>query len=352
MSDRPDPTRQAAQTQAAAEAATDRPDALFVGIDVALQKLDVARSATRCDAPDAPGGGRGAAVSTIDNDPAAIARLVRQLTLERPACVAVEATGGLERPLLEALLEAGLPVALVNPNRVRQFARGLGILAKTDRLDAGVLAEFARRAQPRLAQKRSRVRVELEALVTCRRQLIAARTAHQNQLKRTGAKAAAKALRRIIDALDGQVASLDQQVRKLIDSDDLGPADRLLRSVPGVGAVASATLLAELPELGKTDRRRVGSLVGVAPFSHDSGKLKGTRSIAGGRSAVRCALYMAALTASRCNPVIRSFAQRLKAAGKKNKVVLVACMRKLAALLNAMLRENLTWDELKLVKNL
>ena len=313
--------------------------ALFVGIDVALAKLDVARS---------EGGNN---VVAVPNDAAGISALVQQLAADRPQCIVIEATGGYEQPLLEALLEAQLPVARVNPRRVRDFARALGKLAKTDRIDAQVLVEFARRAEPRLAEKQRQNQVELEALVTCRRQLIATRTMHANQLKQTRSKPAGKALQQVINTLNGQITSLDVQIRKLIEHDDeFDHKDRLLQSAPGIGAVASATLIAELPELGSSDRQRIGALGGVVPFNHDSGKLKGTRSICGGRASVRCALYMCALSAMRCNPVIKRFAQRLKAAGKKNKVILVACMRKLSASLNAMIRENLQWHELQLTK--
>jgi transposase len=325
----------AASTASSTASAT----SLFVGIDVSLAKLDVARSDSH-------------AIVDLPNDAGGIDELVRALvTQQRPQCIVIEATGGYEQPLLDALLDARLPVARVNPRRVRAFARGLGVLAKTDRLDARVLVEFARRAEPRLAERRRASQVELEALVTCRRQLIATRTVHANQLKQTRSKPAAQAIGRVIDALNGQVASLDEQIRKLIESDDdFDHMDRLLRSAPGIGDVASATLIAELPELGNTDRHRIGALSGVVPFNHDSGKLKGTRSIAGGRATVRCALYMCALSAMRCNPVIKAFAQRLKAAGKRNKVILVACMRKLTAILNAMLRDNLQWHELQLAK--
>jgi len=311
---------------------------LFVGIDVSLSKLDVARSDQD-------------AVVAVANDAAGIGELVRQLAAAAPQRVVIEATGGYEQPLLEALLEAKLPVARVNPRRVREFARGLGKLAKNDRCDARVLAEYGRLAEPRLAERRRQVQDELEALVTCRRQLVATRTVHVTQLKQTRAKPAISAIRQVVKTLDGQVASLDTQIRKLIEGDDdFGRKDRLLRSAPGVGAVASSTLIAELAELGKVDRRQVGALAGVAPFDHDSGKFKGTRCIGGGRSSVRRALYMCALSAIRCNPVIKPFAERLRAAGKKNKVILVACMRKLAAILNAMLREGLRWDELRLAK--
>ena len=311
---------------------------LFVGIDVSLSKLDVARSDQD-------------AVVAVANDAGGIGELVARLAAAAPQRVVIEATGGYEQPLLAALLEAKLPVARVNPRRVREFARGLGKLAKNDRCDARMLVEYGRLAEPRLAEQRRQVQDELEALVTCRRQLIATRTVHVTQLKQTRAKPAISAIRQVVKTLDGQVASLDTQIRKLIEGDDdFGRKDRLLRSAPGVGAVASSTLIAELAELGKVDRRQVGALAGVAPFDHDSGKFKGTRCISGGRSSVRRALYMCALSAIRCNPVIKPFAERLRAAGKKNKVILVACMRKLVAILNAMLREGLRWDELQLAK--
>lgn len=313
---------------------------LFVGIDVAQQKLDLGRS--DCSK-----------VLTVTNDAVGIAAVVKELLDAKPTCIVLEATGGLEEPLLDALLDAGLPVARVNPAQVRHFAKGLGILAKTDRIDAGVLVEFARRAEPRLAEKRRQIQAELESLVTCRRQLIASRTGHLNQVKRTSFRPAVKAQKSVLKTLDDQVKFLDVQIRKLIEADDdFNNLDQLLQSVPGVGDVASSTLVAELRELGHADRRQIGALVGVVPFNRDSGMLKGTRSIRGGRAAVRSALYMATITAIRCNPVIKAFATRLKTIGKKkNKIVIVACMRKLITILNAMIRENLQWNQLKLVKN-
>ena len=316
--------------------------ALFVGIDVAKDKLDLARS----DAKD-----KGLLV--FANDPQGIAQILQQLTAASPARIVIESTGGLERPLLEALLDAGLPVALVNPNRVRHLAMGLGILAKTDPIDARVLMEFARLAEPRLAAKRSAHQAELDALVTCRRQLTVTRTQQSNCRLSTTSKVALKSIDAILKSLDKQIDLLDGQIRKLIDSDDdFKHLDRLLRSVPGVGPVLSATLLGELAELGHTDRRQISALVGVAPFNCDSGRQRGQRSIRGGRTSVRCVLYMASLAAMRCNPVLRRFAQRLQKAGKTAKVIIVACMRKLLALLNAMVRDNLTWDQLHVVQAL
>jgi transposase len=311
-----------------------------VGIDVALDKLDLARS----DSDQ---------LLTVANDPGGIRRVVELLAGLRPTPVVVEATGGLERPLVDALLDAGLPVALVNPGHVRHFAKGVGILAKTDRIDARVLMHFGRLAAPRLAQKRSANQAELDALVTCRRQLTHVRTEQTNRRSRTASKAALRAIDAVLKAVGRQIEDLDRQIRKLIESDDdFNSIDKLLRSVPGVGPVLSATLLAGLRELGSAGRRQIGALVGVAPFNHDSGRHKGRRAIRGGRSAVRGVLYMATLAAIRFNAVVRTFALRLRAAGKPKKVVITACMRKLSTLLNAMLRDGLAWDQLDVVKNL
>ncbi len=313
---------------------------LFVGIDVAKDKLDLARSDSR-------------ELLTFPNDQPGVRRIVELLGAVLPNCIVIESTGGLERPLLDALLDAGLSVALVNPGRVRYFAIGCGILAKTDPIDASVLMKFAQLAGPRLAQKRSANQAELDALITCRRQLATTRVQQVNCRLSTRSKSAVKSIDAILAALDKQIDSLDKQIRQLIDSDDdFKHLDRQLRSVPGVGPVLSSTLIAELHELGDTDRREIGALVGVAPFNHDSGAFKGKRSIRGGRTQVRCVLYMAALAAMRCNPVLRRFAQRLGKSGKSSKVIIVACMRKLLTLLNAMVRDNLMWSELNVVKTL
>jgi transposase len=311
----------------------------FVGIDVAKEHLDLARSDT-------------GELLTVSNDQPGIRRIIELLKAASPKCIVVESTGGLERPVLEAMLDAHLPVALVNPVRVRYLAIGIGILAKTDPIDAGVLMEFGRLAEPRLAKKRSANQVELDDLITCRRQLTAARTAQANARLTTRSKDAQRSIDAVLQTLDKQIESLDQKIRKLIDSDDdFKHLDRLLQSVPGVGPVLSSTLLAELRELGTTDRREIGALVGVAPFNRDSGTFRGKRSIRGGRVSVRCVLYMATLAAIRFNPILRTFAERLSKAGKSAKVIIVACMRKLLGLVNAMVRDNLMWSELNVVKN-
>jgi transposase len=329
-------------TVAAAAAAAAAGTALYVGIDVSKDKLDLARS-------DRDG------VAAYANDAAGIAAVVRLLAGAGPALavVVVEATGGLERPLLEALLDAGLPAALVHPGRVRYFARGLGILAKSDRIDGRVLARFGQLAGPRLAERRTKNQAELADLVACRRQLAQTRAQQTNRRGTTVSKAALRSLDAVIKALDKQVEALDRRIRELIDADDdFRHLDKLLQSVPGVGPTLSATLAAELRELGDADRCEVAALAGVAPFDDQSGGRDGPRSIRGGRTALRCVLYMATLAAMRFNPVIESFAARLKAAGKRNKVVVVACMRKLLTLINAMVRDGLTWDQLDVVKKL
>jgi transposase len=312
---------------------------LFVGIDVAKDKLDLGRS-------DA------ASILTVANDPAGIQQLLDLLLAAPPTLIVLEATGGLEQPLLNVLLDNNMPVALVNPGHVRHLAKALGILAKTDAIDAHVLVQFARLACPRLTQKRSANQVELDALVTCRRQLTHVRTEQSNRRQTTRSARARQAIDAVLKALDKQIQSLDQRIRKLIENDDdLNSLDKLLRSAPGVGNVLSSTLLAEMTELGNANRRQIGALAGVAPFNHDSGRFRGQRCIRGGRTAVRSVLYMATIAAMRFNPVIRRFAERLKAAGKRNKVAIVACMRKLLSILNAMIREGLRWDQLNLVKN-
>lgn len=312
---------------------------LFVGIDVSKEFLDSARSDH-------------SAPWRTSNDAKGIAALVRQLQKLQPACIVVESTGGLERPLATALLEAELKVALVNPGRVRHLALALGILSKTDAIDAKVLALFAEKAAPRLLEKRSETQVELEALVNCRRQLVKSRTEQKNRLQTTASTRAKQALQAVLDTLDEQIAALDEQIRGHIDSDEQWKhLDDLIRSAPGAGDGLAHALLAGLPELGKIDHRELTALVGVAPRNRDSGNFRGPRSIRGGRQDVRGVLYMATLTALRCNPVIQAFGQRLRQAGKKPKVIIVACMRKFLILLNTMARENLKWNQLHVAKN-
>lgn len=318
------------------------PAPVFAGVDVSKDRLDLARSDR-------------AAAGSFANDPAGVAALVRSLADAGPALasVVVESTGGLERPLLEALLEARLPAALVHPGRVRHFAKALGVRHKNDPVDARVLMDFGRLASPRLAERRTKNRAELDDLVSCRRQLSSTRTQQLNRRSSTCSRAALRSLDAVIAALDRQIESLDARIRKLIDADDdFKHLDRQLRTVPGVGPVLSATIVAELREAGRTDRREVAALVGVAPYEDRSGRRDGPRHIAGGRAGVRGVLYMATLAAIRFNPVIKAFARRLRAAGKLKKVVITACMRKFITLINAMIRDGLTWQQLDVVKKL
>lgn len=315
-------------------------DCIFAGIDVSKHKLDLAQSGIQ-------------QVASFTNDPAGISQLVELLLQAPPKLIVVEATGGLERSLIDALLDANLPVHRANPKHVRYYALSLGILAKTDPIDAHVIERYAAQLSPRLLQKRSEKQVELEALVTCRRQLLHVRTEQTNRLGQTRSRSAGKAIKAVLKTLEKQLKLLDSQIRQIIESDDdMDDIDKLLRSVPGIGKVASSTLLCEMSELGKMDRGQAAALVGVAPFNHESGRYQGKRIIRGGRSAVRSVLYMASVCAIRFNPVLKAFAQRLQKAGKLPKVIIVAAMRKLVCIINAMVRDGLRWEELDIVKKL
>ncbi len=270
--------------------------------------------------------------------------MIERLSNEALACVVVEATGGYESLVSSHLAAAGLPLAVVNPRQVREFARASGRLAKTDRIDAQVLAAFAEAIRPALRPLKDEATRELEALVTRRRQLVAMVTTEKNRLP-----GVPKALRRDIKAhiewLEQRIRDTDNQLKLRVKSSALWRVkDDLLRSVPGVGHISAFTLLANLPELGSLSRRQIAALVGVAPFNRDSGTLHGKRTVWGGRAPVRAVLYMAAVSAMRCNPVIRTFYQRLTNAGKPPKVALTACMRKLLTILNAIIRTRTPWQ--------
>ncbi len=316
-------------TTVTTEAAT--PSA-FVGIDVAKEKLDV------CVLP-------GGELHVFTNDPSGHAKLVALGQSLDHVLLVVESTGGYERPALFALQDAGLTVALVNPRQVRDFAKGIGQLAKTDALDAAVLAEFARLVAPRPTEKTSVKQRELEALVTRRRQLLEVRVAEKNRSGQTVDKFIQKTLVRVLKTIDREIKVIEDRIAKLLESDDEWKAKlELLMSTPGVGKTVAATLVAELPELGKLNRQEIASLVGVAPFAKESGNMRGRRSTWGGRRKVRSVLYMAALTARRYNPVIKAFAQRLAIAGKSFKAIQVACIRKLLVILNTMMKNNSHWE--------
>jgi transposase len=304
----------------------------LVGIDVAKHTLDVyVASREQC--------------FTVKNSTAGFQQLLEGLPTAGSCLVVIEATGGYQSRVVGTLVSAGHQVAVVNPRQVRDFARGLGVLAKTDRLDARVIARFGEQVHPRTVQVGSEKQAELRELVTRRRQLVELRTAEQNRLETTLTKVVRKNVRYHLEQLDKQIRQLEQAIGQLVENEpQLASKAALLQSVPGVGPVTVTSLLVDLPELGSLDRQQVASLVGVAPFNRDSGKFHGRRRIWGGRSAVRSVLYMATLTARRFNPFIREFAQRLEAAGKPFKVVLTACMRKLLVILNSILKHNLPWN--------
>ncbi|MGE0646056.1 MAG: IS110 family transposase [Nitrospira sp.] len=302
---------------------------IFVGIDVSKAQLDVALRPT----------GR----FVISNDDAGIAQLVERLQATSPTLIILEATGGIELPLTGALAAAGLPVVVVNPRQIRDFAKALGQLAKTDALDAQVLAHFAEVVRPTPRPLPDAQTQELAALVTRRRQLIEMLTAEKNRVASARA-VICKQLRAHITWLERALAQADTDLAEAIRQSPVWrEKEELLRSVPGIGPVLTTTLLANLPELGTLTHKQIAALVGVAPLNRDSGTLRGKRTVWGGRAQVRAALYMAAIVAARFNPIIRIFYQRLCAAGKAKKVALVACMRKLLTIVNAMLKHRTPW---------
>lgn len=302
---------------------------MHVGIDVSKNHLDVALS------PDGP-------VRTVSTNPASLRKLVRDLVKRRPDRVVVEATGGYERPFLEAAATVGLPVALVNPRRTRRFAQALGILAKTDRIDAKVLSRFAEQIRPSVRPPRQPT--ELSELAARRRQLIGMIVSEKNRL-RLASSLTRREIRSLIRILEGRVERLDAKMDLVIDQDEeLSRQRDLLRHVPSVGAGAVRTLLADLPELGSVGRKEIASLVGVAPIARDSGQKRGRRYVAGGRASVRCALYMVAMNAARFNPVYRPFYDRLIAVGKPPKVAIIAVARRMLVALNAMVRDGTEWS--------
>lgn len=304
---------------------------IFVGIDVSKAQLDVAL--------------RPPGRFVVPNDDAGIAQLLERLKATSPTLIILEATGGIELPLTGALATAGLPVVVVNPRQIRDFAKATGQLAKTDALDAQILAHFADVVRPEPRPLPDAQTQELAALVTRRRQLIEMLTAEKNRLAsarvivRTQLRAHITWLEQALDQANTDLAEAIRQ------SPVWREKEELLRSVPGIGPVLTTTLLANLPELGTLTHKQIAALVGVAPLNRDSGTLRGKRTVWGGRAQVRAALYMAAIVAARFNPVIRAFYQRLCAAGKAKKVALVACMRKLLTIVNAMLKHRTPWRQ-------
>jgi transposase len=298
----------------------------YVGIDVSKDRLDVA----------VLGEERG---WQVDNTQAGIAKLVHQMQKVCPELIVVEATGGYQRRVVDALFHAGFSVAVVNPARVRQFARACGLLAKTDKLDAQVLAVFGQRVQPRCYTGKSEAEKQLSALLVRRKQVEEMLKAEQNRL-RTVSQSLRGSVERIIAILKEEKKLLEEQIRDVMKEQKAWQEQtEILTSAPGVGPVTTATLLAELPELGKMDRKRIAALVGVAPMNYDSGKKRGYRKTKGGRTDVRSVLYMSTLVATRHNPLIRTQYQHLLKRGKLKKVALTACMRKFLTILNAMVRD-------------
>jgi transposase len=302
----------------------------FIGIDVAKATLEYA-----CR----PRGEAG----TVANDDPGIRALVERLHPHAPTLIVLEATGGYEAAVVAALATAGLPVVVANPRQVRDFARATGQLAKTDAIDAQVLALFAERVRPMPRPLPDEAAQALDALLTRRRQLVEMLVAERNRLL-VARPAVRRDLQQHIRFLERRLREADDDLHTAVKMSPLWRVkDDLLQSVPGVGRVVSLTLLAELPELGRLSSKEIAALVGVAPLARDSGTLRGKRLVYGGRASVRAVLYMAALVASKCNPVIRAFYQRLRAAGKPAKVALTACMRKLLVILNAIARSGTPW---------
>jgi transposase len=305
---------------------------LFGGIDVSKEQLDVAVR------------GRVTRSWTVKYDEAGVQALVKELRELAPTLLVLEATGGQETHIVAALAMAGLPLAVVNPRQVRDFAKATGELAKTDAIDARILALFAERIRPEVRALRDDETRDLDALMTRRRQLVDIRVGERNRLYQA-APVVRSSIAEHIAWLDTRIDETDVELQKRIQESSVWrEKDRLLQSTPGIGATTSLSLLAGVPELGKLNRQKVSKLVGIAPLNRDSGKFRGQRKIWGGRSDVRSVLYMATLSATRHNPVIREFYQRLLARGKLKKVALVACMRKLLTILNRMLQDGTTWN--------
>jgi len=304
----------------------------FVGIDVSKATLDYAIL------PDQQHG-------QVSNDDAGIATLVAQLQPLLVTLIVTEATGGLETPMAAALAAAGLPVTVVNPQLTRHFAQATGVFAKTDAIDADCLARFGQALRPPVRSLPDADAQALSALLTRRQQLVAMRTAEENRSK-TALPALRERIRKHIAWLDAELAGLDSDIQSQVaQNQEWQETAAIVDSVPGVGAVTAYTLVADLPELGQLDRKQIAALVGVAPLNWDSGQRRGQRHIHGGRANVRAILYLATLTATRCNPAIQAFYRRLLKAGKLKKVALTACMHKLLTILNAMVRQRTFWDE-------
>ncbi len=304
----------------------------YVGVDVSKERLDMVVYST-------------GEIRSFGNDDAGIAAATSWLRQVNPAITVMEATGGMEVSLYVALQEANLPVAVINPRQIRDFAKSMGILAKTDKVDAKVLARYAATIQPEVRPLPDEEARQLKSLVTRRRQLVEMIIAESNRVTTTRDKTMKQRIHAHIDWLKQELAAIDKGMSQMMKENPVWHAkDKLLRSVPGVGPVLSTTLIADLSELGSLNRKKIAALVGVAPLNRDSGKHRGERRIWGGRCSVRQPLYMATLSAARFNPNIRSFYEHLLTNGKEKKVALTACMHKLLMILNVMLKHNSYWS--------
>lgn len=304
----------------------------FAGIDVAKETLDLHLE---------PGG----VEMHLAHDDEGIAQLCRRLLEHRAVLVVIEATGGLETRLASELAAHAVPVAVINPRQARDFAKATGELAKTDRVDAATLCAFARAVRPTVRPLKDATTRELDGLVTRRRQLVAMRTQELNRLSSAATVAMRKSIERHIGWLEKRIREVEDETRRRLHRSEVWKTkDDLLRTVPGIGPANSSAMLAKCPELGRLNRREIAKLVGIAPLANDSGKHHGRRHIWGGRAELRSLLYMATLSAMRFNPVIKAFAARLKGKGKHGKVVVVACMRRLLTILNAMIKSGTPWQ--------
>jgi len=298
----------------------------YVGIDVAKDKLDMAVLGQK-------------ATSEVFNTKRGITALVKKMCQLNPKLIVVEATGGYEEALVLALYEAGMPVALVSPQRVRQYAKARGLLAKTDKLDAQNLAEYGKHIQPRLFVAKSEEGRRLSAIIGRCRQLADMQKAEKNRL-RTAYLEMKSSIHTVIDCLEAEIERLDEEIRNFMNEhENFKEQEELLRSAKSIGPMTAATLLADLPELGKLDRKQIAALVGVAPINQDSGKKRGYRKTKGGRPEVRSVLYMSALSGIRYNPILKAQYDQLVKRGKEKKVAITACMRKMLTILNAMMRD-------------
>jgi len=304
----------------------------FVGIDVSKATLEV------CIDPIGQ-------MSGIAYDEEGTRQIASRLKEINPTLIVIEATGGLEVRIASELAGQGLPVAVINPRQARDFAKATGRLAKTDQVDAAVLAAFARAIRPQARPLQDADTRALNELVSRRRQLVDMRVQETLRLNTAASKPLQKSLNKHIAWLDKRITEIDNDLTRCLRNSEVWRAkDDLLRSIPGVGAVTTLTMLAKCPELGALSRREIAAMVGVAPLANDSGQYRGKRVVWGGRADVRAVLYMATVSAIRCNDTIKAFAERLKKTGKPSKVVIVACMRKLLTIMNAMLKNNASWN--------